>query len=92
MDTSQQPIGKLFDLQISNQKVQYRYFEGSKVPESTVGELGDLYRDGSGTIWFKGDNGWSQGEDEVTKHLNLPVYLVFTSRGKRPRWVVRSAF
>jgi hypothetical protein len=90
MDTSRHPIGQLFDLKISKQKAQYRFFEGSKLPESTVGELGDLYRDGSGTIWFKDDDGWSPGEDEVTKHPNLPVYLVFTSRGKRPRWVVRS--
>lgn len=77
-------------MKIGEQKAKYSYFEGSKAPESTVGDLGDLYRDGSGTIWFKGDDGWSHGEDEVTKHPNLPFYLVFTSRGKIPRWVVRS--
>ena len=70
--------------------MEYRFFDSHEVPGSTVGQLGDLWRDGSGTIWFKGGDGWSKGEDQVTKHPNLQFYLVCKSRGKRPKWVVPS--
>jgi hypothetical protein len=90
MDTSRQPIGTLFSLKIGKEKGEYRFFDVNEVPGSTVGQLGDLWRDSSGTVWFKAGDGWSKGEDQVTKHPNMPFYLVCSSRGNKPKWVVGS--
>jgi len=92
LSTSQGPIGTLSSFKVENQLVDYHVYnvQRTAAPENTIGDVGDLYRDGSGRVWIKAENGWFQGENEVTQHPYLPVFLVFSSRAKKPRWVVKS--
>jgi hypothetical protein len=83
------PIGTQSSVSHQKKTVNYTIYDVQSAgdPENTVGNVGDLYRDGSGRVWFKTEDGWIEGEDEVTKHPYIPAYLVFRSRGNMPRWV-----
>jgi hypothetical protein len=90
LSTSAGPIGTNTSIKVKNETVNYRTYDVQSTadPENTVGDVGDLYRDGLGRVWVKGETDWLQGEDQVTKHPYINICLVFSSRGNKPRWVV----
>jgi len=92
LSTSAGPIGTHASFKLKNQTVNYHIYDlqSPSHPEKQLGDVGDLYRDGLGGVWVKGEQDWLQGENEVTKHPYLPVFLVLSSRGNMPRWVVAS--
>ncbi|KIM79879.1 hypothetical protein PILCRDRAFT_823068 [Piloderma croceum F 1598] len=77
------PIGTNSFIKVKNETMSYHTYniQSTADLENTVGNVGDLYRDSLGRVWVKGENNW---------HPYLPVFLVFISRAKIPRWVVKS--
>ncbi|KIM74586.1 hypothetical protein PILCRDRAFT_92535 [Piloderma croceum F 1598] len=76
LSTSAGPISMNSSIKVKNETVNYRTYDVQSTadPENTVGDVGDLYRDGLGRVWVKGKPIGYKGKT--------------SSRGNKPRWVV----
>jgi hypothetical protein len=90
--TARAPVGIPATLKVSGKEIHYSTFtlHTTADPLDNFGEVGDLCKNASGSVYVRGSEGWSEGLDEETMNPLCKSVLVCTSRSGKPRWVVPS--